>query len=74
MLNAFQDLRFEREKQHQRQNAAEVEAEVYEYNEMKQFWRDQSSGLLLYACLHGTVETVGYFISKLVSANKTWYG
>ena len=73
MLNAFQERRFEREKQYKRQNVAEVKAEMYEYNEMKRFWHDESPGLLLYACLYGTVEVVDYFVSKLVKANKTKY-
>ena len=71
MLNAFQERRFEREKQYKRQNVASVQAEMYEYSEMKRFWNEESPRLLLYACLHGTVEIVDYFVSKLVKANKT---
>ena len=73
MLNAFQERRFEREKQYKRPNVASVQGKMYEYNEMKRFWNKKSPGLLLYACLHGTVEIVDYFVSKLVKANKTRY-
>ena len=72
MLNAIQEHRFERKDQHHRYSIVEVQGVKYN-NEMKKFWTKESPGLLLYACLHGTVDIVDYFISKLAKANKTWY-
>ena len=34
----------------------------------KKFWDEESPKLLLYACLHGTVEIVDYFIARRVSS------
>ena len=39
----------------------------------KGFWENEKAGLLLYACLHGTVEMVEYFVNKLVSTYITKY-
>ena len=72
MLNAFQEHRFKGERQYKRCSMVEVQKEKY-YNVMKRFWNKESPRLLLYACLHGTVEIVDYFVSKLVKANETRY-
>ena len=36
--------------------------------EWDQFWEQESPKLLLYACQHGTVDMVDYFITREVSA------
>ena len=66
---ALQERRADREKQ-----AAELEHDLYrqqteavETREWPEFWGRESPQLLLYACLHGTVEIVKYFVHNDVS-------
>ena len=47
--------------------------ESMEAKEWKEFWDSESPGLMLYACLHGTVEIVKYFISKFVSPTSRYF-
>ena len=48
-------------------NIDQQQLESKEAKQWKEFWKSESPGLMLYACLHGTVEIVKYFISKFVS-------
>ena len=66
MLQALHERRAERKAKVQEGDVLQEQAEGYEKKEWKMFWDEQSPGLLLYACLHGTVEIVDYFINKLV--------
>ena len=66
---ALQERRADREKQ-----AAESEHDLYrqqtetvEREAWQEFWDRESPQLLLYACLHGTVEIVKYFVHNDVS-------
>ena len=68
ILNALQERRKEREKQAAaKKELFQQQRESVEKRAWKDFWDSESRGLLLYACLHGTVEIVKYFITKLVS-------
>ena len=69
MLNAFQENRAERRKRFKRGDAGLLQAEDKEYKHWKGFWENEKTGLLLYACLHGTMEMVEYFVNKLVSTS-----
>ena len=68
ILNALEERRKEREKQATaNQELFQQQAESVEKKAWREFWDSESPGLLLYACLHGTVDIVKYFVSKLVS-------
>ena len=67
MLNALLERRDERKKQVKKDDVLQQQAEIYEVKVWKKFWDEESPGLLLYACLHGTVEIVDYFVTKHVS-------
>ena len=67
MLNALQERRNERKKQVKKDNILQQQTEIYENGRWKEFWDKESPGLLLYACLCGTVEIVEYFVIKHVS-------
>ena len=67
MLNALQERRDERMKQVKKDDVLQQQTEGYESKEWKKFWDEESPGLLLYACLHGTVEIVEYFVTKHIS-------
>ena len=67
MVNALQERREEWKK---RWNYMDLEGRGIEYQELQawqKFWEDESPRLLLYSCLHGTVDIVKYFIGKDVS-------
>ena len=53
-------------KKHQRMiyfsNREQIEKKAW-----KEFWHEESKRLLLYACRHGTVEVVDYFLKHRVS-------
>ena len=73
---ALQERRAERQKQAFdlkddlfRQQTESVEKKVWE-----EFWDEESPKLLLYACLHGTVEIVKYFVRNHVSPTTRYVG
>ena len=66
ILNALQERRADREKEASKGSLHQQQAESWEKKAWKTFWDEQSPGLLLYACGHGTVEIVKYFVTKLV--------
>ena len=67
ILNALQERRKERKEQAQlKKELFQLQAESVEKRAWKEFWDSESPGLLLYACLHGTVDIVKYFVTKLV--------
>ena len=67
ILNALQERRAQREKQASKKDLDKQQIESTELKEWQKFWKSQSPKLLLYSCLHGTVEIVKYFVSKVVS-------
>ena len=67
MLNALQERREERKKRVHDENLDEQQIEYHELQAWQKFWEAESPGLLLYSCLHGTVDIVKYFITKYVS-------
>ena len=77
ILNALEERRKENEK---KRAAASQGLSQLEKKSMKQeawenawndFWVSESPGLLLYACLHGTVDIVKYFVTKEVPPTTT---
>ena len=68
ILNALQERREERDREAATSDDFRLQQlEAVEKKEWHKFWNSESPKLLNYACLHGTVETVKYFISKGVS-------
>ena len=68
ILTALQERREERARAAaESEEPFDKQAEEVEKSAWNDFWNDSSPGLLLYACLHGTVDTVKYFVSRLVS-------
>ena len=68
ILNGLQERREERKKGVHDGNLGQQQIEYQELQAWQQFWKDESPGLLLYSCLHGTVDIVKYFITKYVSS------
>ena len=66
ILRALQEHRADRKKQVSTVDLHQQQAEAVEKREWKEFWVKESPGLLLYASLRGTVDTVMYFVTKLV--------
>ena len=74
ILNALQERRKEREKQAAaNQETFQQQAESVEKRTWREFWDSESPGLLLYACLHGTVDIVKYFVTKHVSPTTRYH-
>ena len=67
ILNALQERREERRKRVHDGNLDEHQIEYHELQAWQKFWEAESPRLLLYSCLHGTVDIVKYFITKYVS-------
>ena len=68
ILTALQEKKREREKAASKaDDLFQKQAVSVEKRAWKEFWDQGSPGLLLYACRHGTVDTVKYFTSRLVS-------
>ena len=67
MLHALQERRAERKAKVKKGDVLQEREERYEGFGWINFWDEVSPGLLLYACLHGTVEIVDYFVNKHVS-------
>ena len=68
ILNALQQHRANRKKKASSSDELfQQQAESIEDVEWKVFWNEEGPRLLLYACLHGTVETVKYFVTNRVS-------
>ena len=65
ILNALQERREEREKM--KKYMFQQREELVEKKEWETFWNEESPRLFHYACVHGTVEIVKYFVAKLVS-------
>ncbi|CAI8015846.1 Transient receptor potential cation channel subfamily A member 1 homolog [Geodia barretti] len=67
ILTGLQERKKEREKAASRtEDWSQKQVVSVEKREWKDFWDIESPGLLLYACSHGTVETVKYFTTRLV--------
>ena len=66
---ALQERRAERQKQafDSKDDLFRQQTESVEKKEWEEFWDEESPKLLLYACLHGTVEIVKYFVRNHVS-------
>ena len=73
ILNALQERRKDREKMASKSDLFHQQAESVEKKAWKQFWDRESPGLLLYACRHGTVDIVKYFINKQVPPTTRYY-
>ena len=67
MLHALQERRAERKAKVKKGDVLQEQEERYESFGWMKFWDEESPGLLLYACLHGTVEIVDYFVNIHVS-------
>ena len=68
ILTALQERKREAEKAASRtEDWSQKQAVSVGKREWKGFWDSESPGLLRYACSHGTVETVKYFTTRLVS-------
>ena len=64
MLHALWERRAERKAKVKR---GDEQNESYESFGWIKFWDEESPRLLLYACLHGTVKIVDYFVNRHVS-------
>ena len=68
---ALQERRADRERQTQTPDSEHDlyrhQIESVEKPAWQEFWKRESPELLLYACLHGTVEIVKYFVHNGVS-------
>ena len=67
MLDALHERRAKRSKNAAKDNIFQQQAERLEKVEWKKFWDEESEELLLYACRHGTVEIVDYFLRHSIS-------
>ena len=69
ILMALQERRADRKKQAEasKDDLYWQQTESVEEKTWDKFWYEHSPELLLYACLHGTVEIVKYFVSNHVS-------
>ena len=67
MLDVLHERRAERSKKASKNDIFQQQAEQIEKKAWKEFWHEENKNLLLYACLHGTVEVVDYFLKHSVS-------
>ena len=67
MLDVLHERRAERSKKASKNDIFQQQAEQIEKTAWKEFWHEESKRLLLYACRHGTVEVVDYFLKHRVS-------
>ena len=67
MLDVLHERRAERSKKASKNDIFQQQAEQIEKKNWKEFWDEESQRLLLYACRHGTVEVVDYFLKHSVS-------
>jgi hypothetical protein len=67
MLDVLHERRAERSKKASKNDIFQQQAEQIEKIAWKEFWHEESKILLLYACRHGTVEVVHYFLKHRVS-------
>ena len=67
MLHALRERRAERKAKVKKGDVLQDQKESYESFGWIKFWDEESPGLLLYACLHGTVKIVDYFVNRHVS-------
>ena len=69
MVKSVHERRLERKKV--KGDSRQQFEENVEEKDWKEFWKNNSPKLLLYACYHGTVEIVDYFISHHVDPKTT---
>ena len=67
ILQTLQEQRAERKKIADKGYSIERQGDSVEENELNKLWKDQSQKLMLFACEHGTVDVVQYFVTELVS-------
>ena len=63
ILNSLQERREDREKKASKKGLFQQQAELVEEKAWKTFWDEERLGLFHYACVHGTVEIVKYFVT-----------
>lgn len=64
ILTSLEERNKEREKAASRANELQKIDVSTAKREWREFWSKESEGLLLYACQHGTMDTVKYFITR----------
>ena len=71
ILNALQEHRAERK--NQASDLYRQQTESVERMEWMAFWDSKSPELMLYACIHGTVEIVKYFVTEVVPPTTRYF-
>ena len=69
ILQSLQEQRAERKKTVHNLYSIDSPGDSVEEKDLNDLWKEHSLKLLLYACKHGTVEVVKYFVTELVPAN-----
>jgi ankyrin repeat protein len=72
ILQALQEQRAERKKVADREYSIERQGDSVEEKDLNELWKRESLKLMLFACEHGTVDVVKYFVTELVRPNKGW--
>ena len=67
ILQALQEQRAERKKLAEREYSIDSQGDSVEDKDLNTLWKDHSLNLMLFACEHGTVDVVKYFVTELVS-------
>ena len=55
-----------------REYSIERQGDSVEEKDLNELWKRESLKLMLFACEHGTVDVVKYFVTELVRPNKGW--
>ena len=71
-MQALQEQRAERKKVADREYSIERQGDSVEEKDLNELWKRESLKLMLFACEHGTVDVVKYFVTELVRPNKGW--
>ena len=69
-MQSLQEQRAERKKLADREYSIERQGDSAKEKDLNELWRNESLKLMLFACEHGTVDVVKYFVAELVSLNK----